>query len=130
MVVGVDDDFRIRESVASLLESAGFESLMFRSAEDFLTSGALSQADCLITDVRMPGMNGLELQRRLRIERPSLPVIFITAHNDDQIRLQALAGGAIEFMYKPFDGAALLRIIEQALGKQSNDERLGEDLWP
>lgn len=115
IVVGVDDDYRVRESLASLLESAGFSPVMFASAEDFLISGAISHAGCLITDVRMPGMDGLELQRRVRRERPTLPVIFITAHNNSDIRLRALADGAIEFLYKPFDAAELLQVIERAL---------------
>jgi FixJ family two-component response regulator len=115
IVVGVDDDCRVRESLASLLESAGFSPLMFASAEDFFISGAISQAGCLITDVRMPEMDGLELQRRVRQERPTLPVIFITAHNNSDIRRRALADGAIEFLYKPFDAAELLQVIERAL---------------
>lgn len=115
IVAGVDDDFRVRESLASLLESAGFSPRLFESGEDFLNSAALAQARCLITDVRMPGMDGLELQRRVRLERPTLPVIFITAHNDSDIRRRAFADGAIEFFYKPFDAARLLQTIEREL---------------
>lgn len=121
IVVGVDDDYRVRESLASLLESAGFSPLLFASAEEFLDSGALQEAGCLITDVRMTGMDGLELQRRLRQQRPALPVIFITAHNDSDIRRRALANGAMEFLYKPFDAAALLKIIERALTGSTKD---------
>jgi FixJ family two-component response regulator len=115
IVIGVDDDFRVRESLASLLESAGWTPVMFASAEDFLSSGVLARAECLISDVRMPGMDGLELQRRVRFERPTLPVIFITAHNNSEVRRRALADGAMEFLYKPFDGTELLQIIERAL---------------
>lgn len=115
IVIGVDDDYRVRESLASLLESAGFSPVLFACAEDFLNSGALEQAGCLITDIRMPGMDGLELQRRVRLERPALPVIFITAHNNIEIRRLALADGAIEFLYKPFDAAELLQVIERAV---------------
>lgn len=114
----MDDDFRVRESLASLLESAGFVAVMFSSAEDLLRSGALAETGCLISDVRMPGMDGLELQRRIRTYRPSLPVVFITAHNNDDSRRRALAEGALAFFYKPFDGAELLRVVEHAL-KQS-----------
>ncbi len=115
VVVGVDDDFRVRESVERLVESAGYAHLVFSSAEEFLQSGTLAIANCLITDVRMPGMDGIELQRRIRLDRPDLPVIFISAHQDDEARQRALDEGAVRFLYKPFDGAELLRSIEAAL---------------
>jgi FixJ family two-component response regulator len=115
IVVGVDDDFRVRESIESLVESAGDTALVFSSAEEFLQSGALAGTICLITDVRMPGMDGIELQRRIRLERPQLPVIFISAHYDDETRQRALDGGAVAFLYKPFDAAELLGAIEAAL---------------
>ncbi len=115
IVIGVDDDFRVRESIESLVESAGYATLLFASAEEFLKSGELAGATCLITDVRMPGMDGIELQRRIRIQRPALPVIFISAHNDEEIRQRALAGGAVDFLYKPFDAADLLEVIRTAL---------------
>jgi FixJ family two-component response regulator len=115
LVVGVDDDFRLRESLKSLVESAGYAAAVYSSAEEFLQSGALAGATCLVTDVRMPGMNGIELQRRIRLDRPELPVIFISAHQDDEAREQALEDGAIRFLYKPFDGAELLGVIEAAL---------------
>lgn len=121
LVVGVDDDFRVRESIESLVESAGYASQLFSSAEEFMDSGALAGATCLVTDVRMPGMDGLELQRQVRLERPQLPIIFISAHYDDEIRQRAFDGGAIEFMYKPFDASELLRTIDRAL-----TESLGE----
>lgn len=115
IVVGVDDDFRVRESIASLVESAGYAALVFRSAEEFLKSGALVEAVCLVTDVRMPGVDGIELQHRVRFERPNLPVIFISAHYDDETRQRALDGGAVAFLYKPFDAAELLGAIQTAL---------------
>src|SRR6266404_9324648 len=121
VVVGVDDDFRVRESIESLVESAGFATLVFSSAEAFLQSGRLAEATCLITDVRMPGMDGIELQRRVRLERPKLPVIFISAHHDDEIRQRAFDGGAVEFMYKPFDAADLLRAIDRGLNRSAHD---------
>jgi FixJ family two-component response regulator len=114
-VVAVDDDFRVRESIESLVESAGYALLMFSSAEEFLQSGALAGASCLITDVRMPGMNGIELGRRIRKERPELPVIFISAHNDDETRRRAVDEGAASFLYKPFDAGELLEAIRVAL---------------
>jgi FixJ family two-component response regulator len=115
IVVAVDDDFRVRESIESLVESAGYAPVMFSSAEEFLRSGTLAAATCVITDVRMPGMDGIELQRRIRIERPKLPVIFISAHNSAEIRQKALDEGAIDFLYKPFDAADLLEVIQAAL---------------
>ena len=86
-----------------------------RQGEDFLQSGILASASCLITDARMPGMDGIELQRRVRLKRPKLPVIFISAHNDKETRQRALNGGAIDFLYKPFDGANLLETIYRAV---------------
>lgn len=115
LVVAVDDDFRVRESIESLVESAGYAPVMFSSAEEFLQSGTLVGAKCLITDVRMPGINGIELQRRIRTARPKLPVIFISAHNDDETRQRALDEGAASFLYKPFDAGELLEAIRVAL---------------
>ena len=115
MVVGVDDDLRIRESIARLAKSAGYTPIMFPSSEALLASGALDRADCLISDVRMPGINGLELQRRVRVEHPGLPVILISGHLDEQVRERALREGAVAFLYKPFDGEELLRVIQRAL---------------
>ena len=115
IVVGVDDDFRVRESIESLVESAGYAALVFSSAEEFLQSGALAGTVCLITDVRMPGMDGIELQRRVRLQRPKLPVIFISAHQDEETRLRALDGGAVAFLYKPFDAAELLGAMQAAV---------------
>jgi FixJ family two-component response regulator len=115
LVVGVDDDFRVRESMKSLVESAGYAASVYPSGEEFLQSGALAGTLCVVTDVRMPGMDGIELQRRIRLERPELPVIFISAHYDDETRQRAFDGGALAFLYKPFNAAELLGAIETAL---------------
>jgi FixJ family two-component response regulator len=115
VVVAVDDDFRVRESIESLVESAGYAPQLFPTAEEFLTSGMLAVAACVITDVRMPGMDGIELQRRIRLERPTLPVIFISAHDNPETRQQALNEGAISFLNKPFNAADLLGNIHAAL---------------
>ena len=115
VVVAVDDDFRVRESIESLVESAGYAPQLFPTAEEFLTSGTLAVAACVITDVRMPGMDGIELQRRIRLERPTLPVIFISAHDNPETRQQALSEGAISFLNKPFNAADLLGQIHAAL---------------
>jgi len=108
VVATVDDDRRVRESVQSVLESAGYDAVVFESGEAFLDSGALSEVACVVADVRLPGIDGLELQRRVRRERPSVPIIFITAHDDDDVRRRALRDGAAAFMLKPFDGDELL----------------------
>lgn len=121
IVAAVDDDFRVRESIESLVESAGHIPLVFASAEEFLQSGAPESAICLITDVRMPGIDGLELQRRVKIRYPRLPVIFITAHYDNETRQRALSQGAAGFLYKPFDAADLLGAIEFALSTTPED---------
>jgi FixJ family two-component response regulator len=115
VVAAVDDDFRVRESIQSLLESAGYAPLVFSSAEEFLQSGTLATATCVISDVRMPGMDGIELQRRIRLERPTLPVILISAHYNAEVRQTAIDEGAVDVLYKPFDAANLLKIIQSAL---------------
>jgi FixJ family two-component response regulator len=111
----VDDDDSVRESLSGLIRSVGFGALVFASAEEFLNSNHLSDTDCLILDVRMPGMNGLELQRRLAASHMSIPVIFITAHGDEEARVRALNGGAVEYLLKPFSEDALLTAIDTAL---------------
>jgi FixJ family two-component response regulator len=114
-VVGtVDDDRRVRDSVQSVLESAGYQAATFGSAEAFLESGAMPGVACIIADVRMPGMTGLELQRRVRRARPDLPVLFITAHDDDEVRHEAMRDGAVAFLVKPFDGGELLEHVARA----------------
>lgn len=117
VVAAVDDDFRVRESLESLLESAGYAPVLFSSAEEFLASGELAAATCVITDVRMPGMDGIELHRRIKLERPTLPVILISARHDPEIRQTAIDEGAVDVLYKPFDAADLLKVIEAALTK-------------
>ena len=114
LVAAVDDDRRVRESVQSVLESAGYDAVTFESAEAFLESGYLSRVTCVIADVRLPGMDGTELQRQIRRQRLQLPIIFITAHDDDDVRRQALRDGAVAFLVKPFDGGDLLQHIARA----------------
>jgi FixJ family two-component response regulator len=117
----VDDDRRVRESLESLIESAGFTARVFSLAEDFLQGGLLAATSCLITDVRMPGMGGLDLQRCVRLERPELPVIFITGHHEEEVERCALAQGAASFISKPFDAGELLRAIKIALSKTAEN---------
>jgi FixJ family two-component response regulator len=115
LIVGVDDDFRVRESIARLVKSAGYELKIFPSAESLLESGTLAEAACLVSDIRMPGIGGLELQLRVKTAYPKLPVILISAHVDEEVRSRALREGALEFLYKPFDGEELLRAIQRAI---------------
>jgi FixJ family two-component response regulator len=111
----VDDDDSIRESLRGLIRSVGFAVNVFASAEEFLNSDHLRSTDCLILDVRMPGMNGLELQRRLATSDRKIPIIFITAHGDEEVRSRALNGGAVDYLLKPFSEEALLNAIDAAL---------------
>lgn len=114
IVAVVDDDESVRTALKELLRSAGLRAQAFASAEDFLKSGQQQHTGCLIADIRMPGMSGLELQARLKAERNRIPTIFITAHGDEKMRLQALRAGAVEFVTKPFDDEALLDTVRAA----------------
>jgi FixJ family two-component response regulator len=111
----VDDDDSLRNSLNNLIRSVGFGVEGFSSAEAFLSSNQLHDTACLILDVRMPGMNGLELQRHLVATNYGIPIIFITSHADDNARSRALEGGAVDFLYKPFREEALLDAIYKAL---------------
>jgi FixJ family two-component response regulator len=114
----VDDDDSVRESLSGLIRSVGFGVMVFASAEEFLTSDHLPDTDCLILDVRMPGMNGLDLRCRLATSHCRIPVVFITAHGDEEARQRALNGGAVEYLLKPFSEEALLNAIDAALGSK------------
>ena len=111
----VDDEQSIREATTSLLKSNGFRAEVFSSAEEFLESPNLLETKCLILDIQMPKMNGLELQRRLTAENRRIPIIFITAHEDQKIRNEAMRAGAVDFLTKPFSADALLHSIRSAL---------------
>jgi FixJ family two-component response regulator len=117
----VDDDESVRESLRSLIRSVGFEAELFSSAEAFLTSNQLSNTNCLILDLRMPGMSGLALQRQLLTTNNRVPIIFITAHGDEGARVQALNNGAVDFLPKPFSEEALLKAIYSALNSQKHE---------
>jgi FixJ family two-component response regulator len=111
----VDDDQSVQCALQDLIESEGLSTLCFGSAEQFLDSGAQHTAGCLIADIRMPGMSGIELQAKLKADRCHIPIIFITAHGDAKMRIQAMRDGAVEFLTKPFDNAVLLEIVHAAL---------------
>ena len=113
----VDDDDLIRGALQGLLKSAGLSARTFASAEAFLHSGDQHHSACLIADIRMPGMSGLELQARLNDDHISIPTIFITAHGDSRMRMQALRAGAVEFLAKPFDDEVLLDSVRAALAR-------------
>jgi FixJ family two-component response regulator len=115
MVAIVDDDDLMRTALQGLLKSAGLLAQSFASAEEFLRSGHQHVTACLITDIRMPGMSGLELQAQLNAGQCRIPTIFITAHGDAKMRMQAMRAGAVEFLAKPFDDEALLESVRAAL---------------
>jgi FixJ family two-component response regulator len=115
LIAVVDDDAAIREAVQSLLRSVGLRAEGFASAQDFLQSGRLQGTACLIVDVRMPRMSGLELQQQLTAAQCPIPVVFITAHGDAETRSRALRAGAVAFLDKPFSDEALLRAVQTAL---------------
>ena len=113
----VDDDESVRTALKSLIDSVGFRAEVFCSGEEFLKSPVVSQTDCLITDVRMPGMTGLELQERLNAAGASVPIVFISAHEDKEARARGLRAGAIDFLQKPFSEESLLGAISAGLDK-------------
>jgi FixJ family two-component response regulator len=115
LIAVVDDDESMRGALQRLLRLEGFRTVAFASAEDFLHAGSLQDTACLIVDVRMPQMSGLELQRQLTTTNCPIPLIFITAHGDAATRAQALRAGAVDFLDKPFRDEALLGAIRSAL---------------
>jgi FixJ family two-component response regulator len=114
LVAVLDDDELMRSALQGLLKAVGLPSQVFASAEEFLNSGQQHQIACLIADIRMPGMSGLELQAELNTEGCRIPIIFITAHGDEKMRMQALRAGAVEFLAKPFDDEVLLERVRAA----------------
>jgi FixJ family two-component response regulator len=115
VVAIVDDDDLMRSALHGLLRAVGLPAQAFASAEEFLKSGQQQQTGCLIADIRMPGMSGLELQAQLNADHCRIPTIFITAHGDERMRMQALRAGAVEFLTKPFDNKALIESVRAAL---------------
>jgi FixJ family two-component response regulator len=115
LVAVVDDDESIRESLPDLLNEFGFATRAFSSAEEFLASGSLDQTKCLILDVVMPGMTGLDLQQQLNDRERKIPIIFITAQKDREVRDRAFEQGAVSFLFKPFSDTALLEALNKAV---------------
>jgi FixJ family two-component response regulator len=121
LIAIVDDDESVQSALQDLIESDGLSALCFSSAEQFLGSEALYKTACLIADIRMPGMSGLELQAKLKAQRCRIPIIFITAHGDAETRTLAMRDGALEFLTKPFNDAVLLEIVHAAVKRSGND---------
>jgi FixJ family two-component response regulator len=115
MIAIIDDDESMRDSLQDLIESAGLVARCFGSAGEFLESDLHCRAACVIADIRMPKMSGLELQARLKREECDVPIIFITAYGDARMRIQAMREGAVEFLAKPFDHQLLIRTVRAAL---------------
>src|SRR5258706_388168 len=111
----IDDDESVRRTTTRLIESFGFRAAAFESGEMFLSSGELNDTSCLIVDVRMPGMNGLQLQTELAAADCRIPIIFITAYDDNESRRRAMQAGAVAFLAKPFSDEQLLQWIRSAL---------------
>jgi FixJ family two-component response regulator len=111
----VDDDVSMREALSGLLRTIGLDAEAFASAEEFLASGRISVTACLLLDMRMPGLSGLQLQERLLASGSRVPIIFISAHSDEVTRTRALEAGAIEFLQKPFSDDAVLEAIARAV---------------
>ena len=128
-VLIVDDDPDFRDSVARLLRTVGLETQQFSSVDDFLKATPPNGPTCLVLDVRLPGLSGLELQRELAATNKQLPIVFITAHGDIPMTVQAMKGGAVEFLTKPFRDQDLLDAIETGLARdrarRENDKALG-----
>jgi len=114
LIAIIDDDEAMQDSLRDLMEAAGLEARCFGSAEEFLESDLHRKAACLIVDVRMPKMSGLQLQAKLKEEESNVPIIFITAHGDARMRIQAMREGAVEFLSKPFDHQLLLKRVRAA----------------
>jgi FixJ family two-component response regulator len=119
IVFVVDDDISVRESLELLIEFAGWQAETFESAEEFLARPRTANPNCLLLDISLPDLNGLELQKRIASERSDMPIIFITGHGDVPMTVQAMKGGAVEFLTKPFDDEVLLNAIRHAIRRSA-----------
>jgi FixJ family two-component response regulator len=128
MVFIVDDDISVRESLESLIQNEGWQTEIFETAQDFLSRPHELVPSCLVLDLALPGLNGLELQRRLVTDRPDIPIIFITGHGDVPLTVQAMKAGAVEFLTKPFSDKVLLNAVQLALERSEAVLRLQADM--
>jgi FixJ family two-component response regulator len=117
LVAVVDDDESVRDAIQNMLRSAGLRAETYASAEDFLDTGHPEDSDCVVLDIRMPGMSGLQLQRRLADDGHAIPTIFVTAYADESARHQAIEAGASAFLRKPFDPDSLLQSVQSVLAQ-------------
>lgn len=115
----VDDDVSVRSGIRNLLKAVGYATVAFSSGEEFLASPMVDDALCVLLDLRMQGMQGLEVQRQLNAEHRSIPVVFMSAHGDDEAVRRAMQHGAVRFLRKPFAEEVLLDSIELAIGRRS-----------
>jgi FixJ family two-component response regulator len=115
LIAIIDDDEAMQDSLRDLMEAAGLAARCFGSAEEFLESDLHTRVACIVADIRMPKMSGLQLQARLKEEECNIPIIFITAHGDARMRIRAMREGAVEFLAKPFDHHLLLKRVRAAL---------------
>ena len=122
LIAIVEDDDSVREATTGLMRSVGFSVKSFSSAENFLNASSAYHTDCLVADVNMPGMSGLDLHRRLVEEGKAIPTILITAYPDDRVRARAISAGVLCYLAKPFDGDDLLRCVRSALDRGTQDE--------
>jgi FixJ family two-component response regulator len=127
LVAIVDDDRSVQSALKDLMESAGLSARRFGSAEEFLASDQRKQTACLVADIRMPGMSGFELQAKLKAEGSRIPIIFITAHGDAKMKMQAMKAGAVELLSKPFDDEILLENVRAALRADQEKSQYGID---
>lgn len=121
MIAIVDDDRSVREAAKTLIRSLGYATAAFASAEEFLESGCLRDTACLITDVQMPGMSGVDLQDHLTANGHGMPVIFVTAYSDERVQARALEAGAFGFLSKPFTEESLIACLDRALEHHRSD---------
>ena len=126
LVVIVDDDTSVRQSTDRLIRSFGYRTQVFRSGQEFLSSGAADQAACLLLDVRMPGMDGLEVQRSLAERGARIPIVFLTGRASDEEERRARSGGAVEFLRKPVAQASLRQAIEKLIRAPARGDRNGD----
>jgi FixJ family two-component response regulator len=120
VVFVVDDDVSVRESLELLIRCAGWQPETFASAQEFLVRPRVPVPSCLVLDVSLPGLSGLDLQKRVTAERPDMPIIFITGYGDVPMTVQAMKGGAVEFLTKPFSEEVLLNALRHAIARSHN----------
>jgi FixJ family two-component response regulator len=128
IVFVVDDDISVRESLELLIQNAGWQPELFESAQDFLSRPRVFVPNCLVLDITLPGLNGLDLQRHVAADRPDMPIIFITGYGDVPTTVQAMKAGAVEFLMKPFNDTVLLSAIQNAIERSEKALRIEAEM--